>query len=123
MFEGAARLVLIQADQVPSGALMREVVIDETRRSFTFKLDGISVPQSQLLDGANFAALEQAAMLMLVAEMSGGLAGVLHVIMTISQRVNNLITTLAVTNRSSTQPCKYCCPWKPAGRIFTTRQR
>ena len=80
MFEGAARLVLIQADQVPSGALMREVVIDETRRSFTFKLDGISVPQSQLLDGADFAALEQAAMLMLVAEMSGGLAGVLHVI-------------------------------------------
>ena len=43
MFEGAARLVLIQADQVPSGALMREVVIDETRRSFTFKLDDISV--------------------------------------------------------------------------------
>ncbi len=80
MFEGAARLVLIQADQIPSGALMREVVIDETRRSFTFKLDGISVSRSQLLEGADFAALEQAAMLMLVAEMSGGLAGVLHVI-------------------------------------------
>ena len=32
------------------------------------------------LDGADFAALEQEAMLLLVAEMSGGLAGVLHVI-------------------------------------------
>ncbi|GIS20505.1 MAG: hypothetical protein CM15mP120_24210 [Pseudomonadota bacterium] len=50
-------------------------------------------------EGADFAALEQAAMLFWVAEMSGGLAGVLHVILTISQRVNNLINTLAVTNR------------------------
>ena len=49
--------------------------LDETRRSFTLKLDGISVPQSQLLDGDDFAALEQAAMLMLVAEMSGGSTG------------------------------------------------
>ena len=80
MLDGVARLVLIQADQIPSGALAREVVIDETRRSYTFQLDGISVPQSQLLDGADFLALEQAAMLLLVAEMSGGLAGVLHVI-------------------------------------------
>ena len=80
MLDGAARLVLIQADQIPPGALTREVVIDETRRSYTLQLDGISVPQRQLLDGADFAALEQAAMLLLVAEMSGGLAGVLHVI-------------------------------------------
>ena len=80
MLDGVARLVLIQADQIPSGALAREVVIDETRRSYTLQLDGISIPQSQLLDGADFVALEQAAMLLLVAEMSGGLAGVLHVI-------------------------------------------
>jgi alkylation response protein AidB-like acyl-CoA dehydrogenase len=80
MLDGAARLVLIQADQIPSGALAREVVIDETGAAIRCSSMVFRSPQSQLLDGADFAALEQAAMLLLVAEMSGGLAGVLHVI-------------------------------------------
>ncbi len=80
LVDGAARLALLAADQIPAGALARETVIDETRRSFTLSLDGISVPADQLMPGADFSALEQAALLLLTAEISGGLAGVLHVI-------------------------------------------
>jgi alkylation response protein AidB-like acyl-CoA dehydrogenase len=80
MIDGAPRLVLVQADQLPTNALTRETVIDETRRSYTLNLDGITVPAVQVLDGADFAGIEQAALLLLTAEMAGGLAGVLHVI-------------------------------------------
>jgi acyl-CoA dehydrogenase len=77
---GAPRLVLVQADQLPANALTRETVIDETRRSYSLDLDGLTVPLGQLLDGADFGNIEQAALLLLSAEMAGGLAGVLHVI-------------------------------------------
>jgi alkylation response protein AidB-like acyl-CoA dehydrogenase len=77
---GSPRLILVQADQLPEGALMRETVIDETRRSFTLELNDLALPVDQVLEGADFAAIEQAALLMLSAEMSGGLSGVLHVI-------------------------------------------
>lgn len=80
MIDGAPRLVLVQADQLPTNALTRETVIDETRRSYTLNLEGITVPAVQVLDGADFASIEQAALLLLTAEMAGGLAGVLHVI-------------------------------------------
>jgi len=80
MIDGAPRLVLVQPDQLPANALVRETVIDETRRSFTLDLDGVTVPAEQILDGADFASIEQAALLLLTAEMAGGLAGVLHVI-------------------------------------------
>tara|TARA_X000000950_G_scaffold289329_1_gene412000 strand:- start:4361 stop:5509 length:1149 start_codon:yes stop_codon:yes gene_type:complete len=78
--DGEARLVLIAAEQIPAGAIQRETVIDETRRSFTLNLDGISIPADQVLPKSDFDAIEQAAMLLLVAEMSGGLVGVLHVV-------------------------------------------
>ncbi|XOV86540.1 MAG: acyl-CoA dehydrogenase family protein [Pseudomonadota bacterium] len=78
--DGKARLVLIEKDQVPTQAITRDIVIDETRRSFTLVLDGISVPATQLLPGADFRLLEQTALLLLSAEIAGGLAGVLHVI-------------------------------------------
>ncbi|NBR79158.1 MAG: acyl-CoA dehydrogenase, partial [Alphaproteobacteria bacterium] len=78
--DGQPRLVLVKADQLPEGALVRETVIDETRRSFTLELDRLALPADQVLEGADFAGIEQAALLLLAAEMSGGLSGVLHVI-------------------------------------------
>ena len=74
------RLLLLTDDQIPQAALQRETVIDETRRSYTLTLDGITIPSDQLLDGTNFDAIEQSAMLLISAEIAGGLAGVLHVI-------------------------------------------
>jgi alkylation response protein AidB-like acyl-CoA dehydrogenase len=78
--DGQPGLVLVAADQLPEGALVRETVIDETRRSYTLTLDGLALPADQVLEGADFAGIEQAALLLLTAEMSGGLSGVLHVI-------------------------------------------
>ncbi len=80
IYEGKPRLVFITGDQVTAGRLTRENVIDETRRSYRLELDDLVVPESQLLQDADFSRIEMAAMLMLVAEMSGGLSGVLHVI-------------------------------------------
>ena len=78
--DGKPGLVLVQAEQLPQGALVRETVIDETRRSFTLEVDDLELPAEQVLPEADFASIEQAALLLLSAEMSGGLAGVLHVI-------------------------------------------
>lgn len=78
--DGKTRLVLIDKDRLPGDALRREVVIDETRRSYRLTLDGITVPAEQLLPDADLDAIERAALLLLGAEMSGGMAGVLHVI-------------------------------------------
>ncbi len=78
--EGRTRLVLIEAEQLPDGAVTRQVVIDETRRSYAVALDGVRIPADQLLPETNLAAIERAALLLISAEMSGGLAGVLHTI-------------------------------------------
>jgi alkylation response protein AidB-like acyl-CoA dehydrogenase len=59
---------------------VRETVIDETRRSYTLEVDALALPADQLLPGSDFHSIEHAALLLLSAEMSGGLAGVLHVI-------------------------------------------
>ena len=78
--DGVARLISIGSDQLPEGALTRETVIDETRRSYTLEVDCLRLPSDQLLPGTDFASIEQSALLLLTAEMSGGLSGVLHVI-------------------------------------------
>ena len=78
--DGAVRLVLIERNQIPPGNLSREVVIDQTRRSFRLNLDGIEISASQVLAGSDLKAIELNSMLMLCAEMSGGLTGVLQVI-------------------------------------------
>lgn len=74
------RLVLIESSCLPTGALVRETVIDETRRSYSLCLDGVSIGADQLLPGNDFDAIEQTAMILLSAEIAGGMAGVLHVI-------------------------------------------
>jgi acyl-CoA dehydrogenase len=78
--EANARLVLVKREQIPDRNLHREIVIDETRRSYQLDLDGISVPRDQLLEGSDFQAIEFASLLLLSAEIAGGLVGSIHTI-------------------------------------------
>jgi acyl-CoA dehydrogenase len=80
VLDGEARLVLLEKSRVPTSALVREIVIDDTRRCFQLCLDGITVPVEQLLPLTCLAELEQAAMLLLCAEMTGGHASVLNLV-------------------------------------------
>jgi alkylation response protein AidB-like acyl-CoA dehydrogenase len=79
-YEGRSALALIEKTSIPDGNIQREIVIDETRRSYQLTLDGIEVSKNNLLATADFSTLENAALLLLSAEMAGGLAGVLNVI-------------------------------------------
>jgi alkylation response protein AidB-like acyl-CoA dehydrogenase len=76
--DGEPRLLLLTPDQIPAGAIQRETVIDQTRRSYSVVLDGIEVSDTQLLPGSELKTIELASMLLLCAEISGGLVGVLH---------------------------------------------
>lgn len=81
--DGAPALLLVEASSLPAGALGREIVIDETRRSYTVNLDGVEVPKANLLPVAGAAAclksLHLTACLLYAAEMCGGMAGVINV--------------------------------------------
>lgn len=79
-FEGKPRLALIPQAAIPSQALKREEIIDETRRCYQLTLDGIVLPKEQLLPETCFEAIEQAAMLLISAEMAGGHASTLNLI-------------------------------------------
>ncbi|MCE2820209.1 MAG: acyl-CoA/acyl-ACP dehydrogenase [Phenylobacterium sp.] len=74
--DGAPALVLLTPEDLPAGALRRETVIDETRRSFALTLDGVVLEADQLLDpGRARAALEHlhlVANLLAAADMVGG---------------------------------------------------
>ncbi len=71
----APALVVIDTAKLPDGALRREVIIDETKRSYALTLDGVTVGADALLDpakaGAALEAIEMAAGLLLSAEMCG----------------------------------------------------
>ncbi|MEE9434650.1 MAG: acyl-CoA dehydrogenase family protein [Sphingorhabdus sp.] len=79
--DGGPALALITKDDLPKGALRREKIIDETRRSCALTLDGISLPEEQLLDPAKAAAalahIELAWSLLQSAEMCGGTQSVI----------------------------------------------
>lgn len=79
-YEGKPVLVLVERKSIPDGNIRREVVIDETRRSFQLELDGIEVNKASLLENCDFSAVENAALLLVSAEIAGGLAGILNVI-------------------------------------------
>ena len=74
--DGQPALILITAENMPAGAMRREVIIDETKRSFALSLDGISIPKSALLDPARveatLAVIEMTASLLQTAENVGG---------------------------------------------------
>ena len=78
--EAKARLALVKREQIPEGNLHREIVIDETRRSYQLDLDGIMVPVDQLLEGSDFQTIEFASLLLLSAEITGGLVGSIQTI-------------------------------------------
>ncbi|MEQ1550630.1 acyl-CoA dehydrogenase family protein [Sphingorhabdus sp.] len=74
--DGKPALVLVEKGAIPEGALRREIITDETKRSFALKLDGISVAENAALDvsrtGAALAQIELSTNLLQSAEMCGG---------------------------------------------------
>ena len=76
LYRNAPALVLISRSALPEGALRRETVIDETRRSFALNLDGVSVSKDDLLDldlaATTLTHLHLAANLLGAADMIGG---------------------------------------------------
>jgi alkylation response protein AidB-like acyl-CoA dehydrogenase len=77
-------LVLLDKDLIARASVEREVVIDETRRSYRLKLDGVRVPSRLLLETprarVTLSRLDQMACLLLAAELCGGASGVLDVV-------------------------------------------
>ncbi len=80
-FEGAPRLLLLAGEEIPRGALRREVSLDETQRSYRLTLDGLTVGEHDLLPvrEGDIDTLIRGATLLMAAEMCGGIAGVLDV--------------------------------------------
>ncbi|MES2717873.1 MAG: acyl-CoA dehydrogenase family protein [Pseudomonadota bacterium] len=80
--DGAPALVLLTRTEL-AGRLQRETVVDETRRSFSLRLDGLAVPADRLITGDQallaLQAMRQAAWLLAAAEAAGGIAGSLAV--------------------------------------------
>lgn len=81
LYEGAPALVLVEASALPEGALRRETIIDETKRSYELTLDGVSAPKTALLDQDKTKSalhhLHLAANLLATAEMTGGAQAVI----------------------------------------------
>jgi acyl-CoA dehydrogenase len=81
---GEPALVLLSAGEISQARRSREVIIDETRRSFRIDLDGLSVPPSSLITGRSASlaldAIRDAGLLLASAEAAGGIAGALDVI-------------------------------------------
>jgi len=76
MLDGEVALVLLDREALAACERSREIVIDETRRSFRLSLEGVSVAEAALLDPARviggLARLELAGALLAAAEMCGG---------------------------------------------------
>lgn len=83
--DGKPAIVLIPGSAINKDEMTRETVIDETRRSYRFSLDGVSVPASNMLDqDKTKSALERhhkLACLLLSAEACGGTASCLNTIL------------------------------------------
>jgi len=78
---GTPAVVLVERDDLPSGAMVREENIDETQRTYRLTLDGITVPAVNLFDASKttacFEHIHLVANLLHGAELCGGAAGVL----------------------------------------------
>lgn len=74
--DGHAEFVIVRLSQKTAKSLRRENIIDETKRAYELKLDGITVPASARLDAEKaretFTHLHLAANLLGAAEMCGG---------------------------------------------------
>lgn len=82
--EDGPALVVVEASELPDGALRRETILDETRRSYQLVLDGVSVASNRLIRGPQarlaLTAIRDAALLLFSAEAAGGIAGTLDLI-------------------------------------------
>jgi alkylation response protein AidB-like acyl-CoA dehydrogenase len=82
--DGAPALAVLPTAGLAPGALQRETLIDETRRSHRLTLDGITLPAEALITGEAarqaLDAIHRAALLLASAEAAGGIAGVLDVV-------------------------------------------
>ena len=82
--DGKPGLVLLDKADLAGDRLVRETVIDETRRAYRLTLDGLVIGAERQLDAAATAAclrhLDLAACLFLAAEMCGGTAGAIDAI-------------------------------------------
>lgn len=76
--DGEPALVLVQASHLGEEALRREIVIDESRRSYSLDLHGVSVPAENYLPAEFLPHLHLAVCLLYAAEMCGGTAGVIN---------------------------------------------
>lgn len=82
-FDGNPALVLLDRSAIEQGSLTREVIIDETRRCYRLDLNDIKLAESCLLDVEKTKAcldlIAGASWLLLSAEIAGGIAGVMDV--------------------------------------------
>ena len=76
--DGEPALVLVEASHLGEEALRREIVIDESRRSYSLDLHGVSVPAANYLPAEFLPHLHLAVCLLYAAEMCGGTAGVIN---------------------------------------------
>jgi len=81
MLDGAPALVLVQSSELPEDALRREIIIDETKRSYEVTLDGVRVGDDALMDPEKardaLSHIHLAANLLASAEMVGGTCAVI----------------------------------------------
>ena len=82
--DGAPALVLIPRSAISDSAIKRQVVVDEFKRCFRLDLEGIELPEIQLLSVGDAAAtirqISLAGTLLLSAEMVGGQAGAIDLL-------------------------------------------
>ncbi|MDA1073707.1 MAG: acyl-CoA/acyl-ACP dehydrogenase [Proteobacteria bacterium] len=78
--DGELVVVVVNKADLTGSTLEREVVIDETRRSYRLSFNG--TPAAEVLGDASTAlnAIRNAALLLIAAESGGGIAGVLNVV-------------------------------------------
>ncbi len=80
-YERGPAFVILSREDLPEGALRRERIIDENKRSAELTLDGIMVPVTALLDQDKalntLAQIDLAASLLQSAEMCGGALAVI----------------------------------------------
>jgi acyl-CoA dehydrogenase len=80
-YERAPALVILSREDLPEGALRRERIIDENKRSAELTLDGITIPVTAMLDQNKamntLSQIDLAAALLQSAEMCGGALAVI----------------------------------------------
>jgi acyl-CoA dehydrogenase len=82
LLEGALAVLIIERDQIPAKNWQRETLIDETRRSYSVRLDGLQVAVEQAVTGRAaqraLTAIRNSAWLLETALAAGGIAACLN---------------------------------------------